>query len=442
MPQPQPQLGRFRFAPSRPEDVILAIDFGTSNSLVAAATHDQVTAPLPVDDLALDPTVFRSILYFADGDHCFYGQAAIEEYGQRQADGRLIRSIKKYLPSESFVGSWIDNRMVRLEDLIGYFLLEIRKRASRVLGCDVQRVLLGRPAKFSDDSIKDKLAQHRLQRAAEIAGFRDVHFLAEPLAAAFDLRRKLTENKNVLVVDLGGGTSDFTVIQIGPTAFKDEHVLAIGGISVAGDVVDGEFARSFVSPFLGGKVRYRVPMGNNILQMPKSLLDHICSPADISQLQRSDYLHFFRSVRDWSLNELDREALDRLFAIVEDQRGFQLFEEVDRCKREVADHDSVTFSFQYPDADFTFQLDRPDFDSQVWAHAEKILQVMDETVLQSGLKPSQIDLIYCTGGTSKLRTIQAGLRKRFPEEKILSGNFFHSVIEGLVDRARDSSLHI
>lgn len=424
---------------ANPQNVTLAIDYGTSNSLAAAADSQFATAPLALDAQAADPSVFRSILYFPNGDTCFYGQTAIDEYTDRQAEGRLIRSIKKYLPSESFVGSWIDNRMVRLEDLIGYFLLEMRKRACQTLGFDVTRALIGRPAKFSDDVVKDKLAQHRLTRAAEIAGFKQIDFFPEPLAAAFELRTRLKETKTVLVVDLGGGTSDFTVIRIGPQTFKDSDVLSIGGISVAGDAVDGDFVRTSVAPYLGSKVKYRVPMGNNVLEMPKSLLDHICSPADIAQLQKSDYLNFFRSVRQWSLRDSDRLALDRLFAIVEDQQGFKLFETVDRVKRELSnDNQNPTlFKFDYPEAEFEFSIVRPDFDAQIWMSAEKILTAMDDTVRASGIAAKDIDIVYCTGGTAKLQAIQSGLTRRFPKEKIVGGNFFHSVIEGLSARAKD-----
>ncbi len=420
-----------------PQDVCLAIDYGTSNSLLAATDREFTTTPLVLDPEAADPTVFRSILYFPHGNLCFYGQKAINEYTDRQAEGRLVRSVKKYLPSESFLGSWIDNRMVKLEDLIGYFLLEMRKRACSSLGFEVERALMGRPAKFSDDPVKDKLAEHRLEKAARFAGFKEITFLPEPLAAAFELRKRLTESKTVLVVDLGGGTSDFTVIRIGPQPFKQDDVLAIGGISIAGDAVDGDFMRSSIAPYLGSKVRYRVPMGSNIMEMPKSLLDHICSPADIAQLQKSDYMNFFRSVRDWSLRDQDKEALERLFTIVEDQQGFRLFEEIDRLKRAVAAQDQARFQFDYPGAEIEFEIARPDFDAQISTASEKILNVMDDTIQASGLSRDAIDLVYCTGGTSKLRMIQAGLRRRFPQEKILGNNYFHSVIEGLASRARE-----
>ena len=418
-------------------EMILAIDYGTSNSLVAATDGVTTTPPLAIDPEAEDPTVFRSILFFPHGNLCYYGSRAVREYTDSQAQGRLIRSIKKYLPSESFLGSWIDNRVVKLEDLISYFLLEMRKRAGQALNQDVTSVVLGRPAKFSDDPVKDKLAEYRLQKAAELAGFKNISFLPEPLAAAFDLRRKLTDMKTVLVVDLGGGTSDFTVIRIGPDAYKESDVLAMGGVSVAGDAVDGSFMRSQVAPFLGSKVKYRVPLGRNVLEMPKSLLDHICSPADIAQLQKSDYMNFFRQVRDWALREEDREALERLFAIVEDQRGFEVFEEVDRVKRALSGGGRAKFSFDYPGAEIEFEIESVDYDVVIYPSTEKILSTMDQVLKDAGLKPDQIDIVYCTGGTSKLRRIQGGLLERFPRDRVMGANFFHSVIEGLTARAAE-----
>lgn len=416
---------------------MFAIDYGTSNSLLAATDGTIDIGPVKLDETAPDPTVLRSVLYFPNQNSCYYGQEAVAQYSENQAEGRLIRSIKKYLPSESFVGSYIEDRVVRLEDLISFFLLEMKKRASAQLGVESNSVLLGRPAKFSDDPAKDKLAEYRLRKAAELAGFKNIEFLAEPLAAAFELRKRLREPKVVLVVDLGGGTSDFTVIRIGPDAYREEDLLAMGGVSIAGDRIDGEFMKFAIAPWFGSKVKYRVPMGRNILEMPKSLLDHICSPADIAQLRKSEYMQFFRDMRNWALSEKDKAALSRLFVLVDDQLGFELFEKIDGAKREFSTSSKAVFDFDYPSIEVRDEIQKVDFESFIWDPAEKILATMDDTIKAAGVGLAGIDLVYCTGGTSKLGLIQNGLRKRFPEEKIVKTNFFHSVTEGLVARARE-----
>lgn len=417
-------------------ELTFAIDYGTSNSLLVATDGESVTAPLELDPSATDPSVLRSILYFPNSKVCFYGQEAINQYSENSGEGRLIRSIKKYLPSESYVGSYIEDRVVRLEDLISFFLIEMKRRAEAQVGRKVDRVVLGRPAKFSSDPAKDQLAQYRLEKAAQLAGFKHIAFLPEPLAAALDLRTRLDVAKTVLVVDLGGGTSDFTVIKIGPEEFRDEHVLGIGGVSVAGDAVDGEFMKNQVAPFLGSKVKYKVPMGSNILEMPKSLLDHICSPADLAQLRRSDHLDFFRSVQKWTLKETDKESLERLFVLVEDQLGFAIFEEIDRLKRALGESDEAKFDFTAVGAEIEFPISRPDFEVSITRPIDQILESMDETLRAADLTPEQVDVVYCTGGTSKLGIVQKAIRRRFPNDKIVKQDFFHSVIQGLGEYAR------
>src|SRR5690349_15929503 len=149
------QAGRpMPFVPS-----IYAIDFGTTNSLLGAANSEHTHPPIALDPLAVDPTVLRSVLYFPDAEHCFYGARALREYVAAGGDGRLIRSIKKHLPSRSFIGTHIDERPMNLEDLIGAFLAEMRARANRHFGADVKRVVLGRPARFAVSDADDAHAQ-------------------------------------------------------------------------------------------------------------------------------------------------------------------------------------------------------------------------------------------------------------------------------------------
>jgi hypothetical chaperone protein len=418
-------------------DLWFAIDYGTSNSLLAVTDGKSTSTPLAIDPLASDPTILRSLLYFADQNHCFYGSEAIRSYIELEGEGRLIRSIKKYLPSESFIGSWIEDRLVRLEDLIGYFLLEMRKRACVLLNRDVTSVMLGRPARFSPDPAKDRLAQYRLTKAAELAGFKRIEFLPEPLAAAFDLRRQLQERRTVLVVDLGGGTSDFTVIEIGPQPFKDSDVLALGGVSIAGDVMDGKLMEYEIAPYLGSQVRYRVPLARNILQMPRSLLDNICSPADIAQIRRGEFYPFFQQLRKWTLSKEDGERLNRLAVLIEEQLGFQIFEQIEGCKRRLSDLKETQFVFDYPGIELDFPIQQTGFRTAIQTDVEKIFAVMEETLSAAGMGPEQIDMVYCTGGTSKLSLIQAGLERRFGAAKIMKNRYFHSVIEGLTERTRE-----
>src|SRR4051794_2158266 len=182
-----------------------AIDFGTSNSLLAAANESGVHGPIALDPGSSDPSIMRSILYFPSGTACFFGQGALDEYIARGMQGRLVRSIKRFLPVRSFGATQIGSLKVTLEDLIGRFLSEMRARANAYFEADVDVVMLGRPALFSQDLGDDAYAQDRLERAALSAGFREVHFCPEPVAAAHAFRRGITTPKTVLVADFGGG---------------------------------------------------------------------------------------------------------------------------------------------------------------------------------------------------------------------------------------------
>ncbi len=416
-------------------DLIYAIDFGTSNSLLAAARPDGQVAPIPLDPDASDPTILRSILYFPSMHECFYGARAIDEFTRRDMEGRLVRSIKKYLPIRSFVGTYVDNRPLNLEDIIGIFLGELRKRANLHFGADVDSVVLGRPAKFADDEADDTFAQYRLERAARNAGFKHIEFCAEPIAAAFDFRSQITEPKTVLVADFGGGTSDFTVIRISREAYSKSDVLSIGGVSVAGDALDGAIMRGRISKHFGADVEYKVPFGSNVLKMPRDLMEKICSPADISLLRKRDTMEFLRNVQSWSLGGDDRIKMERLFCLIEDQLGFKIFEEIEHTKRRLSEIDRTRFFFDYPGAQVEEQFTRKSFEELIASKTDDILRALDQTVADAGLTNDKIDLVCCTGGTAKVMVLRQALEERFGLEKLQQHNNFHSIVQGLSARA-------
>ena len=211
------------------KNLVLGIDFGTSNSLVGAWRDGQRVEALKLDPFAKDPTLLRTLLYFSHSNQCYYGQEAIQKYLENEMEGRFFRSFKSHLPNRSYLGTFLENRVLTLENLVGQFLLEIRKRAEEQLGQPVDSAVIGRPARYSMDVLEDEFALHRMKKAAEFAGFKNFEFVPEPLAAAFDYRRQLTQEKKVLIGDFGGGTSDFTLIRMGPYAFKKEHVLGLDG---------------------------------------------------------------------------------------------------------------------------------------------------------------------------------------------------------------------
>jgi len=411
--------------------MIYAIDFGTSNSLLGAVIGGKLMPPAPLDPTAKDPSILRSVLFFPDGEAPTFGAQAVSEFVKHDMEGRFLRSIKKFLPSRAFSGTQIGRQNVPLEQIIGTFLGEMKKRADRHYGVNVESVLLGRPARYSANDEEDQLAQDRMEAAAQIAGFRSIAFCPEPIAAAHGYSSTLKEEKTMLVGDFGGGTSDFTVIRIGARPFHPDDVLSIGGVSVAGDALDGSLMRRRISLHFGADVQYMAPFGSNVLTMPKFLMEKICSPADISLLRERDTMEFFRNVRAWSLGEGDRRKMDQLFSLIGEQFGFELFEEIERVKRALSGAPSEKFSFQYPDIDIQEVITRVQFDEYAGEPMRRILASLDETLAGAGVSPSEIDLVCSTGGTAKVPAIQEGLEARFGADKVRQHNHFHSIVTGL-----------
>jgi len=418
------------------EPQIYAIDFGTTNSLLAAADSARVHPPITLEDTAADPTILRSVLYFPSADRVFYGTQAIAEYTAAGGQGRLIRSIKKHLPSRSFIGTHIEERPMNLEDLIGAFLGELRARANHYFNADVKRVVLGRPARFASNDADDAYAQHRLERSARIAGFTDISFCPEPIAAAREFRSTLSDTQIVLVADFGGGTSDFTVMKMHAGPFADSDVLAIGGVPVAGDAFDAAIMRKHVGRHFGTEVTYRVPFGSNVMRMPPALVEKLCSPADASLLSTQDAMTFLRNLKNWSLGPEDARIIDQLLTFVEDRLGFRVFEAIEQTKRKLSEEQKAEFHFRYPTVEVDETVTREGFENSSVRATEAIVRELDATLERAGLKPNEVDIVCCTGGTARIPIVERALSERFGAEKMTQFQNFHSVILGLSEHAR------
>jgi hypothetical chaperone protein len=414
---------------------IYAVDFGTSNSLLSAANAEATCPPIPLDDTAADPTVLRSLLFFGQQEFSC-GAAAIDDFVANGMQGRLIRSIKKYLPDRSFSGTQIGQRLVTIEDLIGRFLRTMRERANRHFDADVDRVVLGRPAKFSTDPEDDRFAQERLDRAARSAGFREVFFCPEPIAAAHDFHLELARPTTVLVADFGGGTSDYTIVRMRRDGFEPSDVLALGGLSLAGDALDGSLMRHKVARHFGAEVTYRVPMGANRLTMPRPIVEKLCSPADMTTLQHRDVLAFLRDVQAWSLGPDDRERMDHLLCLVEDSLAFRVFDAIERSKCELSTSAAAEFRFDYPSMQLRERVTRDEFEAASERETGAILRTLDQTVADAGLSFDGVDVVCCTGGTAKVPRLARAIQDRFGPDKVRQLRSFHSVVQGLAERAR------
>ena len=414
---------------------LYAIDFGTSNSLLAGASRDRVFDPAPLDPAAADPTILRSILCFPDAGGVYVGSEALSQFIEHGAEGRLLRSIKHHLGSRSFRGTIIRGRMFSPEELVGALLRRMRERADAHYGVEVRRALLGRPVHFSGED--DAFAEARLRAAAQAAGFEEVRFLAEPVAAARAFGAAVEREDLALIGDFGGGTSDFTVLRIGPRELSRGDVLAVGGVAVAGDALDASLMRSHVSRHFGAEVRYRAPFGNNVLTMPQGVLQHLCSPAHLSILQRRDVASFLADVRRWSLSEEDRRRMDQLTVLVDETQGFQVFEAIERAKRRLSSEEDAEVVFSHPGIDVREPVTREGFEEASRREVDRIVRCLEETVRAAGVRFEEIGVVCCTGGTAKVPRIAAEIRRLLPAARMEQFKGFHSVVEGLAREAQN-----
>lgn len=413
----------------------LAVDFGTSNSLVGAICNGRRVEALPIDPQSSDPTLMRTLLYFPTADECFYGSEAISQFIENDMDGRLFRSFKSHLPNDKYLGTMVGNRVLTLENLVGTFLLELKKRAEKHLGVVFEEVVLGRPARYSMNDVNDGFAIHRMRKAAEFAGFKEIKFVPEPLAAALDSRRQMSGEKLVLIGDFGGGTSDFTLMRMSQREFQKQDVLGIDGCPLAGDSLDSLFMSHRLNRSFGAHAKYRLPMANNTLTMPPSIVDRLNRPSNIVHLKEPEVYNFIKEIRKSALNTDDQLAIDRLFVLMEDQQIFAFFEEIERSKRKLSVASTAEFKFDYPGLEISDTFFRSQFEDWAEKFKTEIFAALDRCLNQASISHKDVDLVFLTGGTAHVPFIRGEFELRFGSEKLQTNNFFHSVLSGLIESA-------
>ena len=418
-------------------DTILAIDFGTSHSLVGALHNGERVEALSIDPKNSDTSLMRTLLYFPHANECFYGSEALSKFTEFEMEGRLFRSFKSHLPNKNYIGTIIDNRILSLETMIGLFLLELKKRAEKILGTRITKVVLGKPARYSMDDVADEFALYRMRKAAEYAGFTEINFVPEPLAAALDFKRQIENEKTILIGDFGGGTSDFTIMKITKSEFKKSDVLAVDGCPVAGDALDSLFMQNRLNAGFGANAVYRMPMSDNLLKMPASVMERLNKPSQIVHLKERETYEFIKEVKKCALKETDKDNIERLFILIEDQQIFSFFEEIENTKKNLSLKATSKFSFQYPDLETSEVFSAVEFQNWSDSFKSNIFAALERCFTQAGISHADIDHVFLTGGTAHVPFIQDEFKKMFGAEKLQTKNFFHSILSGLIESAKN-----
>jgi len=373
----------------------VGIDFGTTNSAVAIADGSDVRlVPLA------GASHWRTVLYFEPGGGLSAGAPAIARYLETEGDGRLVQSIKSHLASAAFSRTHILGRAWTLDDMIAAYLRQIRAASPIELG---RRCVVGRPVRYwgSEDANDDARAVGRMRDALAKAGFDEVVFEYEPVGAAARYAARLDHDELLVVADFGGGTTDFSVIRVGPGGRGD--VLATGGIGVSGDAFDARVIDAVVAPALGRGTRYRDELGGEA-PIPAWLYGH---------LRRWHYLSFLKEER--TLRLLERVAhgadepakLHKLIRVVEDDLGLVLHRSVEGTKVRLSARADERVTLDAIDLDLP--VTRGGFEAWIEPDLVAIDEVLGDVLAKAGIAARDVDRVFAT---EELTSVAWGLAAR------------------------------
>ncbi|MCD4486379.1 Hsp70 family protein [Chromobacterium vaccinii] len=406
------------------------IDFGTSNSTVGwlRPGHDTL---LQLEDGKI---TLPSVVFFNyEEDHSRFGRAALAEYIDG-FEGRLMRSLKSLLGS-SLIDSQteVQGKALPFRHLLKLFIQELKLRAEATAGREFEQVVLGRPVYFVDDNPQaDKLAQDTLADIARQVGFKEISFQLEPIAAAFDYESNIEKEELVLIVDIGGGTSDFTLIRLSPErrshAERRDDILATGGVHIGGTDFDRQLSLHGVMPLFGFKTRLR-----NNAEMPSSQYFNLATWHTIN---------FAYTRKAWmDLQDVHRDAaepqkLDRLFKLIQERAGHWLAMEVEAAKIALSDQSSHRLALDTIERGLHCDLSRADFETSIGSLLDRVGGTVSKLLADSGLKAENVDTVFFTGGSSGVPALRDGIRALLPNARHVEGNLFGSIGSGLAIEAK------
>ena len=408
---------------------LYGLDFGTTNSVLSVYDEDK--------EEIIETIRVPSLIYFPEGsasddDSAVIGEKAITAYLQGGMKGRFIKSVKQILSRSSFIETRINGRRYNASDLVSLILKDLKARADKITGVDCKKAVIGRPVFFDDDNAaKDTLAQTRLSKAVEMAGFTEVRFQFEPIGAAFAYERTMEKKERVLVADLGGGTTDFTFLELDLTraGSKDRRkdMIASGGIYIGGDSFDSAFMWNKGTPYFGKDTVYEATLGK-VLKVPVSLFENICT---------WDKMNFFNSLRiKRSLEEYyhyskNDPKFGNLITLIDNNLGYSVFQAIESTKIGLSKDEISRFQYSNMGIEIDELVSVGAYNEVISKDLLKISHYLDEFLQQKRIEINSIDTLFLTGGSSLVKAVRAMFKEKLPYSKINTGDNFISVANGL-----------
>lgn len=411
--------------------IACGLDFGTSNSAIGVA-RDRTAALAPVEG---DSTLMPSAVFFdyETKGRVLFGNDAISAY-VGQTEGRLMRALKSLLGSPLIdEETTLGGRKVPLTTVVEIFVRHLKDKAEAFAGQEITTVVHGRPVRFVDDDDRaDARAQEVLEAIAKRAGFRHVAFVYEPIAAAHHYERTAQGEELALIADIGGGTSDFSVIRIDPQrhdrADRRQDVLANVGVRVGGTDFDTALSLAAVMPLLG----LGTQLVEKNLPMPNAPYHELATWATIN------FAYTYRNER--ALAELvslacEPEKVGRLLSVVRQRLGHRLAFAVEDAKVALSDEESASVPLPFLEAGLAITATRIELDHAIAARIDRLHKAARDCIASAGVTPDAIDTIFLTGGSSRVPAVRAAIGRAASSARLAGGSDLLSVAMGLTQMA-------
>ncbi len=403
------------------------LDFGTSNSTIGVYQNNACQL-IPLEN---NKPAIRSVI-FCDFElqRWEFGQFGVNQYLE-SVPGRLMMSLKSVLGSSLMNDKTvIFNEYVPYTTVLSQFIKHLKTKAENQLGHELTQVVMGRPVHFHDDDLKkDNLAQDTLEKIVHDLGFKDISFQYEPIAAALSYEATIKKEQLALIVDMGGGTSDFTVIRLHPENTphdRSKDILANTGIHIAGTDFDKKLSMHSVMPLLGyGSL---MSGSSNAIEFPSSYYHDLTTWHTLTGLYDAKTIAHIRSIRSASF---EKALISRLIYVLEKRAGHHILNLVEIAKQQLSDVDEYPVDLSFIENKLSISILRDTFNNVISGELEKILNKIKETVNVAGVMFSNIDAIFYTGGSTKIPLVREKINALFPNAEIIQGDVFGSVGLGL-----------
>jgi hypothetical chaperone protein len=424
--------------------ISIGVDFGTSNTVITVARVDHGAAVLKVRSRTGQAAALPSILCFQpqpgtrDRPISSAGMDAIADYIARTGPARLMQSMKSFLGSKSFVDTKVFSHTYTLEALIATLLQHLYDATDAHESLPQGELIIGRPIEFAGSVPDDDLAQSRLKLAFAKAGREADQVRLEPEAAAYAFASRARGRHLVLVADLGGGTSDFSVVEIDADGEQPSiNPLAQTGVGIAGDRFDYAIVYNAVCPVLGKGSQFWPE--SKPLPVPLWIYSNFASWHQLSMMNNRQTL---RHITEILRSAEDKQAFEALVHVIRNEEGFTLFQAVSRVKQELTAHHTARLSFKAGTVEIDRTVTRGEFEQWIADDLSRIAATSDRALQRAGISPAEITRVFMTGGTALVPAVRNIFAKKFGHEKLVGGDEFSSVAQGLalmgVMRARHS----